>query len=497
MDKQKKYAISYIRFSSIGQQQGSSTARQTQMREDWLSQNLDYELLEGFEDLGVSAYRGRHLEQGELGELLEFVKSRKLPIGSVVLVESIDRIGRMENLTLINLISNIVEFIDILTLEDGIRYSKQSLNKDPSQLYILVGKIQMAGNYSDNLSRRIGASWDRRQVIAKAGGAIKVKTPFYLDTENNLNEKAPVMRRMIDLYLEGHGDRRIAATIKDEFDIAFRESTIKRGFQNKALYGTWTVKGQDYPNVFEPLITEEEYWTLQAIVKDRSRVTKNRTGHLLSGLVVCRHCGYKYSVSRNKNARTAFICSGSKVMKIGCHNRKAIPEAVLMFIFEMTKYKPYNRILQKQIDDEVNSDLLVVNAQIEDIDSKIAKLQKLALLTDDIESLADQINELKARRSELNESKSNQADRRSRASKLYFDGNITEALQIVGYQIMGGDDKVFECEGMRFSYDGYKRIGKSTTVYIVNDQELVYTVKDGVYKFDMPDVFIPEIPYNN
>jgi hypothetical protein len=58
-------AYSYIRFSSPEQAKGDSLRRQTAKTADWCEQNgiqLDASL--SLRDLGVSAYRGKHRDDG-------------------------------------------------------------------------------------------------------------------------------------------------------------------------------------------------------------------------------------------------------------------------------------------------------------------------------------------------------------------------------------------------------------------------------------------------
>lgn len=88
-------AYSYTRFSTPEQGQGDSLRRQTAAAREYATKNqldLDEELT--FHDPGMSAYRGRNAETGALGTFLEAVRDKIIPLGSYLLVESLDRISR-------------------------------------------------------------------------------------------------------------------------------------------------------------------------------------------------------------------------------------------------------------------------------------------------------------------------------------------------------------------------------------------------------------------
>lgn len=92
-----KLAYSYVRFSSDRQKHGQSLSRQTKLSADWCAANgavLDTEL--NLHDLGVSAFRGKNLNEGALGAFVKAVDEGRVPKGSYLLIESFDRLSRQE-----------------------------------------------------------------------------------------------------------------------------------------------------------------------------------------------------------------------------------------------------------------------------------------------------------------------------------------------------------------------------------------------------------------
>src|SRR5262245_16545955 len=91
-------AYSYIRFSSPDQARGDSLRRQTEAAADWCrrhSARLD--IATTLHDLGKSAYTGQHRKNPDrhaLAAFLKLVESGKVPRGSFLVVESLDRLSR-------------------------------------------------------------------------------------------------------------------------------------------------------------------------------------------------------------------------------------------------------------------------------------------------------------------------------------------------------------------------------------------------------------------
>ena len=104
-----KLAFSYIRFSSKKQEHGSSLARQLQATRAYCKANgllLDERL--SFQDLGVSAFRGKNRERG-LGEFLAACDAGLIPPGSALVVEALDRISRQRPRAVAGLLSQLLD----------------------------------------------------------------------------------------------------------------------------------------------------------------------------------------------------------------------------------------------------------------------------------------------------------------------------------------------------------------------------------------------------
>src|SRR4051794_39547768 len=88
-------AFSYVRFSSPQQAEGGSLARQARLTAEYCRKKgltLDESLT--LHDLGVSAFRGDNVRDGALAGFLEACRMGRVPSGSVLIVESLDRLSR-------------------------------------------------------------------------------------------------------------------------------------------------------------------------------------------------------------------------------------------------------------------------------------------------------------------------------------------------------------------------------------------------------------------
>src|SRR5262249_25417822 len=115
--------ISYLRFSRAEQIKGDSTRRQLDMSERYAAER-GWEIDKSLSDKGVSAFRGANATSGALSKLLDLVKSKRIPKGSVLLVESLDRLSRSQITEALELFMSLIRAgLRIVTLTDGHEYA--------------------------------------------------------------------------------------------------------------------------------------------------------------------------------------------------------------------------------------------------------------------------------------------------------------------------------------------------------------------------------------
>lgn len=372
----KRLAFSYVRFSARSQRHGTSLKRQNDMVAAWLVQNPDYGLSTlSFEDLGRSGYSGAHLENA-FGRLLAAVETGAIPKGSAILIEAIDRAGRLEPLDMLQLVKQIVKAgVDLVTLDDGVRYDRQSANNN--HLFLLAAKFQQAHQYSENLSRRVLAAYEKKREVARAGIAVGRRTPLWLNSEwPNGKTSPPVVRLREDIapfvaqafedYAAGLGERRILTRLRaqhDEFKkVSF--STIKRWLKNPVAVGRWN----DIEDVYPPVVSKELWFRVQKRLNDVSRPKSSSSKQIMSGLVKCARCGKNYCTTGESETRALSMKCITRHHfgdgPDGCSNKRSIPYMIFDYIRSQTAHAALVRAARSKTLSQSEKRLIEIDGQL-------------------------------------------------------------------------------------------------------------------------------------
>ena len=395
-------AISYIRFSARTQEKGTSIERQIAMRKQWLEDNPQFTLSKLSEqDIAKSASKGDHLKHG-LGRILLAIEQGLIKEGDYIIVEAIDRLGRLSQVDMLDMINNIVKSgVSIVTLEDNQTYSLESINHNGSSIFILVGKIQQAHDYSQALSRRISAAYTRKREQAKKGKKIALNTPIWLTSNGELIPKeASMVKECINLYLKGYGLRRIIRQAGDKYPHleTIGERTLKRWFNNPALVGQWKNKGDPIDGVFEPLISLEKYYELRRELKHRSKSMSPEQTYSLSGLVFCHQCESRFYFRRKLyNEEYIIYANCSTYLKKGkavCSNNTTWPYQVLEYFLRTTYGEHLKEASLQQVSNEATQELKSLIGQKEDNKARMDTTTKLLIEYPENPSIKEQFAEL-------------------------------------------------------------------------------------------------------
>ena len=216
-------AYSYLRFSAVDQRLGDSLRRQRSLAEIYASQNnLVIDDILTYEDTGVSAFRSQNAKTGAFREFLNAVESGLVEPGSFLLVESLDRISRDQIMAAQGIFLQIVSAgINLVTLIDGRRYSKQSINDNPFELIFSLVAMMRAHEESSTKSRRQRESWARRRSVASSR-PMTGRCPGWLHLNVDTNKfeihepKAAIVRRIFADYMAGAGQLAIARALNLE-----------------------------------------------------------------------------------------------------------------------------------------------------------------------------------------------------------------------------------------------------------------------------------------
>lgn len=401
----KRQAISYLRYSSGKQKGGTSEERQERMLGEWLASHPDFELSPiQYKDLGRSGHDGSHLDN-ELGQLIAHIEEGHITSGSVLIVEAVDRIGRMEPMEMLPLFSRIIKAgISIITLDDQAEYTRESVNNE--KLYLLVAKIQQAWQFSENLSRRLKAAWQGKRERAKRGEAIKKRLPIWFDKEGKLNELAPYIKQAFEDCATGLGNAAILRRLRQK-DTAFNDYSVagvRHWFEfdspdAEIALGLWQGV-ETHPAVVDKELYYRAMQTRQANKNGKKAAPQK---HYLTGLVVCGVCGgnfiYAGHGTKDKPQAPHYKCSNLQHLK--CSNNKRVPVAILDAIRVVT-YAPFlQQALEHQQLSKDRKAIIAIEGEISSISGKLSKLATLLVQLDDVEEIVIELASLKKKRDDL------------------------------------------------------------------------------------------------
>jgi len=504
-------AISYIRFSSIKQEQGSSLQRQQDMVNKWLLDNPAVKISYlNYQDLGKSGYKGDHLKNA-FGDMLDAIEKGKIRSGDYILAEAIDRIGRLPTVEMINIITSIcLAGVKIITLEDNQEYSEESISANAGIIYFLIGKIDMAHQYSKRLSERLEAAWNLKVLEAQKGNVIKRKTVWWL-TKDSITEVYNVltdtdkslMTSMFTWYLNGLSQEQIIQRMreydqkrvdklnigKSETDKGFElnkfikttPTALKKMLQNRTAISHWNSKHGEIKNIYPAAITDTLFYEVQKEIKRRASGRKQgkKSNHIMAGLVVCSNCNSNYSIRNHKHSSTVMYCSTANKDNTKCSNTTAIPVAVINE-FRLRTQQPFiQEILNSEMQSDSSNRLVVIDGELGSIKSELEMWSDL--VGTGSRTALSKITELETKEDALNLERigiTNSTTNELAFGSLFHEGlSLTEdplvmssMLAKVGYKI-NGNNRILTVGNNSIEYisysntNGYKVIEEGEETY--------------------------------
>ena len=211
-ERPRRRAVSYLRFSNIKQAAGGSEDRQVDLT-DVYCEKENLQLVERFHDLGKSAYKGKHRKQGRFGDFLKAVRSGEIPGGTVLIVESFDRLSREEVLAALNQFVSLIDtyLLEIHVLQVGRSpsvYKKGDM--DGYKLMMAISEMSRAFSESERKGVLVSAAWqeqrDRGKPVGKKGDKPMGRYPSWLTWEPSgtwleIPERVEVVKRIFDLSM--------------------------------------------------------------------------------------------------------------------------------------------------------------------------------------------------------------------------------------------------------------------------------------------------------
>ena len=199
---------SYIRFSSERQSHGDSVRRQLEKSREYCDRN-GLVLDESFRlsDLGMSAFKGRNVKEGALAGFLADVEGGRVPRGSGLIIESLDRLSREQIPDALQLFIRILSAgINIITLTPERVHTRESIN-DLAGLIEPIVIMSRANEESVLKSDRSRQNWVKKHREAKSKKVMGKHCPWWVRLGDNgyelVPDRAVVVRKMFGLRADG------------------------------------------------------------------------------------------------------------------------------------------------------------------------------------------------------------------------------------------------------------------------------------------------------
>ncbi|MDS4035346.1 recombinase family protein [Citrobacter amalonaticus] len=496
--------ITYLRFSSAiqGAEGADSTRRQNDLFKQWLKKNSDAQVVASFNDEGLSGYKGKHLS-GQFGDMLSRIESGEFPEGTILLVEAIDRIGRLEHLETEALMNRIIAHgIEIHTLQDGLIYTRDALSDDLGISIIQRVKSYIAHQESKQKSFRISQKWAQRAKLALAGEQrLTRNVPGWIDPDTfKCNEHAETVRLIFKLLLSGESLHHIARHLQSNGIPSFSRHrangfsvhSVRTVLRSESVIGTLPASQRNdrpaIPNYYEAAIDASTFNKAQEILG------KNRTGrtpasdnpltiNIFKGLFRCQ-CGASVHPTGTKNKYAGvYRCNNHLDGRCDVPPLKRKP-------FDKWMLENFLGMIDVGNDGESERKIAALQHEVEIVTSRIKKATALLLEMDDITELKAQVKELNQKRTELQTTINTMKRKTSLSDK--------GLPQLKDIDIMTKAGRV-ECQLILSKHLKGLTLGKdSVTVTLQNDTEIIVPtdplpLNDGTSIFEIAEKELLEI----
>jgi DNA invertase Pin-like site-specific DNA recombinase len=422
-----KKAYSYARFSTSEQLEGRSLKRQEAAARSYCQRHgltLDEQT---FTDLGVSGRTGANVKGGELGTFLELVREGRIPRGSTLIVENIDRLSRLPPHEANEVIMAIVKAgVSIATTNPEQLYTLANIKRVETWIPLQVAQC-LAAAESEKKAERLQDAWSAKRDDLANGVKMSKRGPAWLKLTADRKgwvvreDKAAMVRRVFALALEGRGAKKVAEVMNRECPDGLTGRGWEPGYvcfllrsrsvigEYQPHQGTCAKKGgikatrkpvgDPIKGYFPALVSEADFYRAQDALDKRRRSGGRTKGspNLFNGLLVNALDGWPM-VLNSSHGRKVLLSAGAVRRMPGCafrtvdHHR--FERAILSRLAELKPADVINRPGKEA--DQVS----VWSGKLVTINRNLAAMQQQAALAEDASAFTPIIIDLARQRKE-------------------------------------------------------------------------------------------------
>ena len=333
-DEKKKCGL-YMRVSTEDQAREGFSFPEQKERLESFCKFKGYEIIDYYQDAGISAKTGNH--RPEFERLKDDIKTKRI---NTIVALKLDRITRI-----------IYDWENLMTF----------LDENDAYLVCVNDEINTTGANGKMISRLLMSvsqnEIERTSERAKVGlaGAIKcghiphIAPLGYKHEDKKLvidYATKDVIVRIFDLYYNGYSYQKISNLFNEEKVLGkdnWRDSTIQTILENEIykgdfIHGKRTKNPTYYEDVVEPIISKEMWADCQVQKKKNSRSYQRTLTYLYLQKLKCPKCnrilGGKATTKKNGKTYFYYYCNNCKVQ----FKENVINEYFEQFIDELTEY---------------------------------------------------------------------------------------------------------------------------------------------------------------
>ena len=335
MNEEKKKCGLYMRVSTEDQAREGFSLPEQKERLESFCKFKGYEIIDYYEDAGISAKTGNH--RPEFERLKNDIKAKKI---NTIVALKLDRITRS-----IYDWENLMTFLDendayLDCVNDEINTTSAN-GKMISRLLMSVSKNEIERTSERTKIGLAGA--------IKSGHIPHVAPLGYKHEDKRLvidYSTKDVVVRIFDLYYNGYSYQKISNLFNEEKVLGkdnWRDSTIVTILENEIykgdfVHGKRTKNPTYYEDVVEPIISKEMWADCQVQKKKNSRSYQRTLTYLYLQKLKCPKCnrilGGKATTKKNGKTYFYYYCNDCKVQ----FKESLINEYFEQFIDELTEY---------------------------------------------------------------------------------------------------------------------------------------------------------------
>lgn len=340
-----KHTALYLRVSTEAQaDEGYSLAAQAEKLEAYCRMKG----IAAFQRYVDGGFSGSNLTRPAITELVETIRAGRV---ERVVVYKLDRLSRSQKDTLY--------LIEDVFLPHGVDFVSINENIDTGSPYgrAMIGILSAFAQLEREnifLRTRMGMVERVKQGFWPGGG--KIPFGYDYDADKGIlvpNSDADTVREIYARYLEGKSTGRIARELGLKYEHLVRQILLRESNTGVIVY-----RGECYSGRHEPLVDKQTFERVKRRLLRSDKPRAAASNKLLTGLLVCGHCGAKMRYQKWGGAGDKLVCYSRDKSKphlvhdADCPNRgvmaRQVEEVVIRDLYQLAAQPTQSRGNGKQ-----------------------------------------------------------------------------------------------------------------------------------------------------